>query len=114
MLDAQGNGHDFGSAGPVYQNDEKMSPITMTSTAVGTGPDEFYARTLPPWRAAIRRFAMRNLEWESQCIGRMQRAIRTPWLDSFFVNTSSLGTHTFFMIALPALFFFGYPKIGRG
>jgi len=30
------------------------------------------------------------------------------------VSTSSLGTHTFFMIALPMLFFFGYDELGRG
>ena len=28
--------------------------------------------------------------------------------------TSSLGTHTFFMIMLPMLYFFGAPEFGRG
>ena len=112
------DGHDLNAASTIkanansYQNSEKIQP--MTSAAVGTGPDDFYARTLSPWRAAVRRFAMRNLEWESRCIGSMQRRVRTPWLDSFFVYTSTLGIHTCFMIALPALFFFGYPEIGRG
>ncbi|KAJ6627628.1 hypothetical protein B0H10DRAFT_2210141 [Mycena sp. CBHHK59/15] len=41
-------------------------------------------------------------------------AIRTPWLDSYFVHTSALGTHTFFMTFLPMLFFFGYDEMGRG
>lgn len=43
-----------------------------------------------------------------------QKRIRTPWLDTYFVYTSSLGTHTFFMTLLPALYFFGYPETGRG
>ncbi|KAF7338800.1 Sphingosine-1-phosphate phosphatase [Mycena sanguinolenta] len=41
-------------------------------------------------------------------------AIRTPFLDNYFVYTSALGTHTFFMTFLPMLFFFGYPELGRG
>ena len=40
--------------------------------------------------------------------------MRTPWLDQYFVYTSSLGTHTFFMTGLPATFFFGYDQFGRG
>ena len=44
----------------------------------------------------------------------LQEKIRTPWLDAYFVYTSTLGTHTFFMIILPALFFFGYDELGRG
>lgn len=40
--------------------------------------------------------------------------MRSPWLDTYFVYTSSLGTHTFFMTALPACFFFGYIDLGRG
>lgn len=45
---------------------------------------------------------------------RRQKYIRTPWLDAYFVYTSSLGTHTFFMTVLPAFFFFGYEELGRG
>jgi len=44
----------------------------------------------------------------------LQCSIRTPWLDTYFVYTSALGTHTFFTTFLPALFFFGYDEVGRG
>ena len=37
-----------------------------------------------------------------------------PFLDAYFVYTSSLGTHTFFMIMLPLFYFFGLPEFGRG
>ncbi|KAH7904371.1 hypothetical protein BJ138DRAFT_1019219 [Hygrophoropsis aurantiaca] len=77
------------------------------------GPD-IYSTTLPWWRAAIRTQILSSVEWESRVIAKMQERIRTPWLDAYFVYTSSLGTHTFFMIALPLLFFFGYAELGRG
>jgi len=75
---------------------------------------DVYDATLPWWRAAIRRRLVNVVHWESNVIARMQNKIRTPWLDTYFVYTSSLGTHTFFMILLPAFFFFGYDEMGRG
>lgn len=40
--------------------------------------------------------------------------MRTPALDSYFAITANLGTHTFFMIGLPILFWCGYPAFGKG
>ena len=80
----------------------------------GTLPDEVYERTMSSWRFAARRFIMRNLREESDYLAKMQRSIRTPWLDTYFVYTSSLGTHTFFMTSLPMFFFFGFQEMGRG
>jgi len=81
---------------------------------VGRLPDEVYDKTLSWWRAGIRRQLAKSIEWESQVLAAMQKRIRTPFLDSYFVYTSSLGTHTFFMTVLPAFFFFGYEDVGRG
>ncbi|EEY19428.1 long-chain base protein [Verticillium alfalfae VaMs.102] len=39
---------------------------------------------------------------------------RTPALDSYFAITANLGTHTFFMIGLPMLFWYGYASFGKG
>ncbi|KAF9446990.1 hypothetical protein P691DRAFT_707521 [Macrolepiota fuliginosa MF-IS2] len=75
---------------------------------------DVYEATLPWWRAAVRRSLVKTVRWESRVIAKMQEKIRTPWLDAYFVYTSSLGTHTFFMTALPACFFFGYEDLGRG
>ncbi|KAH8116160.1 PAP2 superfamily-domain-containing protein [Phellopilus nigrolimitatus] len=91
---------------------ESSAPVP--SDAVGTAPEEFYVRSLAPWRAAARQLVMRRLEAESALVARLQASVRAPWLDAYFVYTSSLGTHTFFMTALPALFFFGFPEVGRG
>ncbi|CAO3697644.1 unnamed protein product [Rhizopus microsporus] len=43
----------------------------------------------------------------------MQKSIRTSAFDSYFVWTANLGTHTFFMIFLPILIWFGNVEIGR-
>ncbi|TFK49275.1 hypothetical protein OE88DRAFT_1662718 [Heliocybe sulcata] len=80
----------------------------------GRQPSYVYNNTLPRWAAAIRRRIVKRVEWESEVIAAMQESIRTPWLDTYFVYTSSLGTHTFFMTALPCTYFFGYPQYGRG
>jgi len=43
----------------------------------------------------------------------LQVRVRSPRLDTFFLQTSMLGTHTFFLAFLPAFFFFGHDKLGR-
>ncbi|KAL4258395.1 Phosphatidic acid phosphatase type 2/haloperoxidase domain-containing protein [Pleurotus pulmonarius] len=78
----------------------------------GLNAMDVYEATLPWWRAALRRQIVKNVTWESNVIARIQEYIRTPWLDAYFVYTSSLGTHTFFMIMLPMMFFFGYEELG--
>ncbi|KAH7925027.1 hypothetical protein BV22DRAFT_1012009 [Leucogyrophana mollusca] len=90
---------------------EKYPP---PSGATGQPTADVYSTTLPWWRAAVRAQILKSVEWESRVLARMQERIRSPWLDAYFVYTSSLGTHTFFMIALPLLFFFGYEELGRG
>lgn len=55
-----------------------------------------------------------SIEHKTKTTFQLQDMIRTSWLDAYFVYSSILGTHTFFMILLPALFFFGYDEMGRG
>ena len=43
----------------------------------------------------------------------LQARVRSPRLDTFFLQTSMIGTHTFFLAFLPAFFFFGHDKLGR-
>ncbi|KAJ6599982.1 sphingosine-1-phosphate phosphatase [Mycena vulgaris] len=80
----------------------------------GCRPMDVYDATLPAWRAAVRRRLVASIRVESVIVAKMQDAIRTPWLDAYFVHSSALGTHTFFMTFLPMLFFFGYDELGRG
>ncbi|KAJ7034573.1 sphingosine-1-phosphate phosphatase [Mycena alexandri] len=80
----------------------------------GCRPMDVYDVTLPPWRAAVRRALVKQIRVESVIVAKMQDAIRSPWLDKYFVYTSALGTHTFFLTFLPMLFFFGFDDIGHG
>ena len=43
----------------------------------------------------------------------MQGRMRSSALDSYFAIAANLGTHTFFMIFLPILFWCGYTNLGR-
>ncbi|KAH9025948.1 hypothetical protein EDB85DRAFT_2149400 [Lactarius pseudohatsudake] len=85
-----------------------------TSVAAGRLPEEIYTSTLPSWRAAVRRQCLAVVERESEIIAQWQSRVRTPWLDTYFLHTSMLGTHTFFLVFLPAFFFFGHDDLGRG
>ncbi|KAL0579647.1 Long-chain base-1-phosphate phosphatase [Marasmius crinis-equi] len=94
--------------------DEKARGHSGIDVSPGKAPSDIYEATLPWWRAAIRRKIVQRVEVESKVVARLQNAIRCSWLDSYFVYTSSLGTHTFFMVMLPVMFFFGYPEMGLG
>ncbi|KAF8156625.1 PAP2 superfamily-domain-containing protein [Crassisporium funariophilum] len=110
----QANGF-YGRNGSIYGNHDTKTRSTLPDDSTpGRQPKDVYETTLPWWRAAIRRKLVAGVHWESEVIAKMQDKIRTPWLDAYFVYTSSLGTHTFFMILLPAFFFFGHHEIGRG
>ncbi|KAH9005584.1 hypothetical protein EDB86DRAFT_3098618 [Lactarius hatsudake] len=85
-----------------------------TSVAAGRLPEEIYTSTLPSWRAAVRRQCLAVVERESEIIAHWQSRVRTPWLDTYFLHSSMLGTHTFFLVFLPAFFFFGHDDLGRG
>lgn len=44
----------------------------------------------------------------------LQDSLRTPALDTYFATSANLGTHTFFMVMLPVLFWCGNTSLGRG
>ncbi|KAJ3844199.1 hypothetical protein F5878DRAFT_526256 [Lentinula raphanica] len=78
-------------------------------------PSEFSpSSSLSPLRSHLRSFLLPIVSRESHTIARLQKRYRTPFWDRYFVYTSSLGTHTFFMILLPAMFFFGARDVGMG
>ncbi|KAI9158578.1 Dihydrosphingosine 1-phosphate phosphatase [Paramyrothecium foliicola] len=75
---------------------------------------DHYKRALPKWRYNLRQQALPLIRWETPYLAWMQDKLRTPTLDSYFAITANLGTHTFFMIGLPILFWCGYPAFGKG
>ncbi|KAH9887321.1 PAP2-domain-containing protein [Cubamyces lactineus] len=82
--------------------------------AAGRLSDGVYDRTLNWWRAGVRRAIVRCVERETRWLAAMQNRVRTPVLDQYFVYTSTLGTHTFFLVMLPLFHFFGAAEFGRG
>lgn len=69
---------------------------------------------LPRWRYIPRQRLIPLIRWETPYLAAMQSRMRSPALDSYFSITANLGTHTFFMIVLPILFWCGYTSLGRG
>ncbi|OAQ80235.1 sphingosine-1-phosphate phosphohydrolase [Purpureocillium lilacinum] len=75
---------------------------------------DHYKRALPRWRYAVRQKTLPLIRWETPYLAWMQDKLRTPALDSYFAITANLGTHTFFMIGLPMLFWCGNASFGKG
>ncbi|KAK0873596.1 Long-chain base-1-phosphate phosphatase [Friedmanniomyces endolithicus] len=72
-----------------------------------------YARQLPAWRFRLRQRLIPIVQWETPYLAHMQRMCRSSWLDTYFALTANLGTHTFFMTALPICYWCGFPDMGN-
>ncbi|KAL7911153.1 acid phosphatase/Vanadium-dependent haloperoxidase [Trichoderma velutinum] len=75
---------------------------------------DHYKRALPKWRYNLRQQALPLIRWETPYLAALQSKLRTPALDSYFAITANLGTHTFFMVFLPMLFWGGYAAFAKG
>ncbi|KAJ6113480.1 Dihydrosphingosine 1-phosphate phosphatase [Penicillium sp. IBT 18751x] len=73
-----------------------------------------YSSRLPLWRYWPRQKLLPLIRYETPYLAWMQEKVRTPTLDSYFAFTANLGTHTFFMVFLPFLFWCGHTSLGRG
>ncbi|CRG83780.1 Dihydrosphingosine 1-phosphate phosphatase C823,11 [Talaromyces islandicus] len=73
-----------------------------------------YQHRLPKWRYWPRQKILPLIRYETPYLAWLQEKMRTPTLDSYFAFTANLGTHTFFTIFLPILFWSGYSTLGRG
>jgi dihydrosphingosine 1-phosphate phosphatase len=71
-------------------------------------------RALPKWRYDLRQRSLPLIRWETPYLAWLQARLRTPALDSYFAITANLGTHTFFMIGLPIMFWCGFTSFGKG
>ncbi|KAL3487577.1 phosphatidic acid phosphatase type 2/haloperoxidase [Aspergillus germanicus] len=74
---------------------------------------DHYKNQLPHWRYWPRQKLLPLIRYETPYLAWFQEKIRTPALDSYFAFTANLGTHTFFMVFLPILFWSGFPSLGR-
>ncbi|KAI0518152.1 PAP2-domain-containing protein [Xylaria bambusicola] len=75
---------------------------------------DHYKRALPKWRYDLRQQALPLIRWETPYLAWLQAKLRSPALDSYFAITANLGTHTFFMIGLPIMFWCGFASFGKG
>ncbi|KAG9245387.1 sphingosine-1-phosphate phosphohydrolase-like protein [Calycina marina] len=75
---------------------------------------DHYKRKLSPWRYSLRQKLLPLIRWETPYLAWMQHNMRSPALDTYFAITANLGTHTFFMVVLPILFWCGHTSLGRG
>ncbi|CAG8545222.1 12611_t:CDS:10 [Ambispora leptoticha] len=80
----------------------------------GLHPEFHYEQRLSPVRARIRSWLLPFIRREKDILVFIQSSLRHPFLDWYFPVTSNLGTHTFYMVCLPLLFWFGYAPLGRG
>ncbi|CEP07772.1 hypothetical protein [Parasitella parasitica] len=79
----------------------------------GTHDDRLYNKAFEGFRASLRNTLLPLVRHETPILASMQKTIRTPGLDQYFVWTANLGTHTFFMVFLPILIWFGNAELGR-
>ncbi|KIK57555.1 hypothetical protein GYMLUDRAFT_172530, partial [Collybiopsis luxurians FD-317 M1] len=88
-------------------DDEKYGHDDDTLSIVSSS--EFSpSSALSPLRSYLRSLLLPIVERESHYVAYVQKRFRSPWWDKYFVYSSALGTHTFFMILLPAMYFFGF------
>lgn len=98
----------------VKSTDKDCVPQHELTTSIGLQDDSVYDAYLPPPVAFLRRLIVAVLRKEASLHERHQNFMRRPWLDRYFVNTSLLGTHSFFLVFLPMIFWLGDPRFGRG
>ncbi|KAI4189357.1 MAG: hypothetical protein LQ346_005121 [Caloplaca aetnensis] len=102
------------------RNAGECDSVAAIETAKATKPDaglrsvDHYKNKLPAWQYATRQKLIPLIRWETPYVAKLQNAMRCSFFDSYFSITANLGTHTFFMIFLPILFWCGYTNLGRG
>ncbi|KAI0853866.1 PAP2-domain-containing protein [Daldinia vernicosa] len=104
--------HANGGVGPLksVEDVEEKPPVIDA----GLRSLDHYKRALPKWRYELRQRALPLVRWETPYLAWLQATLRSPALDSYFAITANLGTHTFFMIGLPIMFWCGNASFGKG
>ncbi|KAK4228895.1 PAP2 superfamily-domain-containing protein [Podospora fimiseda] len=105
-----------GSEFTTTTNEKKQNggPAPLVVVDAGLKSLDHYRAALPNWRYNFRNWLLPLVRWETPYLAAFQSRVRTPALDSYFAITANLGTHTFFMIGLPILFWCGFRDFGKG
>lgn len=71
------------------------------------GPDHFKSK-MSPLRFRLRQYLAKYVSSQSIYLSQWQRKYRTPFRDLIFLYSSSLGSHTFYVLCLPLPAWLGY------
>lgn len=88
-------------------------PPLSASKAVGLQAEHVYRSQLSAWRFQIRSVLLAALDREMAVLERVQRCYRSGPLDRLMIHSSWLGSHQFFIVALPLIFWLGDHRFGR-
>jgi hypothetical protein len=99
---------------PAYQSCHISIPLILCNRDIPFTNLLADKRKLPTWRYSLRQSILPLIRWETPYLAWMQDKMRSPTLDTYFAITANLGTHTFFMVVLPILFWCGHTALGRG
>ncbi|EPX72996.1 sphingosine-1-phosphate phosphatase [Schizosaccharomyces octosporus yFS286] len=88
---------------------EQISTGSMGEKYLGFKSQGFYSQLFGKGslRYQLREFLLPYVRSESVYLHRIQSCLRRTWLDKYFCYSATLGTHIFFMLALPIFFWSG-------
>ncbi|EFP84944.2 hypothetical protein PGT21_036009 [Puccinia graminis f. sp. tritici] len=106
------------SASTVSSTKPRNHPTNVNNTTASSGPiglqaDHVYRSQLSPWRFKIRSILLVTLDKEMPILESIQRSYRSGPLDRLMIHSSWLGSHQFFIVALPLIFWLGDHHFGR-
>ncbi|AEY95777.1 FACR259Wp [Eremothecium gossypii FDAG1] len=79
----------------------------------GSHPPGYFKPYMSAFRFKCREYLLPFTANQSDYIALLQRQYRTPWRDSYFAYTALLGSHMFYVIALPIPRWLGYGVVTR-
>ncbi|KAG0152532.1 hypothetical protein CROQUDRAFT_649966 [Cronartium quercuum f. sp. fusiforme G11] len=86
---------------------------TSSPTAAGLQPDHVYLLQMSLWRFKLRKWLLSSLDKEISILEFIQTSCRSPTLDWVMIHSSWLGSHSFFILTLPLVFWFGDSYMAR-
>lgn len=89
-------------------------PQVEPHKAAGNKSTDHYKSRMSPWRYRMRSAMLPLIRWETPYLAQIQKSSRNIWLDVYFAMTANLGTHTFYVVMLPVLFWLGQADMARG
>lgn len=94
--------------------EEETSPVNSAFCGdAGNRPNDHYKTRLSPLRYSLRTWCLPTVRKETPILAKIQAQMRWPILDFYFAWTANLASHTFYVLMLPPLFWFGASKMGR-